>query len=153
MADSEKVIEGLRHCTAWAGLHECQPKTGPDCPYEDEVDCKLSLMRDVLALLKEQKEQIKNLDESLEKARKEIRWLRRRRIKMNELWTVEFSLLMRDVTTSDTPSVDGEMLVWGHDVFDVLEKAKQRLAGFGYDNVVIHGTNRCGFDKEGRREE
>lgn len=49
----EKVIEGLRHCTAWAGLHECQPKVGPDCPYEDEADCKLALMRDALAKLNE----------------------------------------------------------------------------------------------------
>ena len=55
MPDREKVIKGLRHCTAWAGLHECQPKFGPDCPYEDEADCKLALMRDaLLVLLKEQ---------------------------------------------------------------------------------------------------
>ena len=53
MPDLEKVIEGLRHCTAWAGLHECQPKIGPDCPYEDEADCKLALMHDALYLLKE----------------------------------------------------------------------------------------------------
>lgn len=72
---------------------------------------------------------------------------------MDELWTVEFSLLMRDVAKSDTPSVDGEMLVRGHVIFDVLEKAKQWLAGFGYDNVIIHDASRCGFDKKGRREE
>ena len=50
----EKTIKGLTHCTAWGGLHECQPKVGDDCPYEDEADCKLTLMRDALALLKEQ---------------------------------------------------------------------------------------------------
>ena len=55
MIDREKVIKGLEHCTAWAGLHECQPKFGPDCPYEDDADCKLALMCDALALLKEQK--------------------------------------------------------------------------------------------------
>lgn len=54
MPDREKVINGLIHCTAWSGLHECQPKVGDDCPYEDEADCQLSLMRDALALLKEQ---------------------------------------------------------------------------------------------------
>ena len=53
MTDREKVVRGLEHCTAWAGLHECQPKFGPDCPYEDDADCKLALMRDALALLKE----------------------------------------------------------------------------------------------------
>ncbi len=57
--DGEKVIKGLRHCTAWAGLHECQPKFRPDCPYDDEADCKLALMRDALALLKEQDEEVK----------------------------------------------------------------------------------------------
>lgn len=55
MYDREKVIKGLRHCTAWDGLHECQPKFETDCPYEDEADCMLALMRDALfALLKEQ---------------------------------------------------------------------------------------------------
>lgn len=57
MQDREKVIEGLRHCTAWAGLHECQPKFGSNCPYKDEADCKLALMRDALAMLKEQETQ------------------------------------------------------------------------------------------------
>ena len=52
--DREKVIKGLQHCTAWAGLHECQPKVGDDCPYVDEADCKLTIMRDALELLKEQ---------------------------------------------------------------------------------------------------
>ena len=55
MTDREKVIKGLERYTAWAGLHECQPKFGPDCPYDDDADCKLALMRDALALLKEQK--------------------------------------------------------------------------------------------------
>lgn len=54
MIDIEKTIKGLTHCTAWGGLHECQPKVGDDCPYEDEADCKLTLMCDALALLKEQ---------------------------------------------------------------------------------------------------
>lgn len=71
---------------------------------------------------------------------------------MNELWNVEFSLLMRDVVKSDTPSVDGEMLVRGLDIFDVLEKAKKRLAGFGYDNVIIHSASRFGFNKKGVKE-
>lgn len=71
---------------------------------------------------------------------------------MDELWTVEFGLLMRDVVDSDTPSVDGEMLVRGYDIFDVLEKAKKRLEGFGYDGVIIHGASSCGFDKKGAKE-
>lgn len=61
MPDMEKAIKGLTHCTAWAGLHECQPKVGDDCPYVDESDCKLSIMYDALILLKEQKKEIKRL--------------------------------------------------------------------------------------------
>ena len=62
MADREKVIKGLTHCTAWAGLHECQPKVGEDCPYVDEADCKLTIMRDALELLKEQPEIVRCKD-------------------------------------------------------------------------------------------
>ena len=61
MPDMEKVIKGLTHCTAWNGLHECQPKVGDDCPYVDESDCKLSIMYDALAALKEQEKEIKQL--------------------------------------------------------------------------------------------
>jgi len=53
MADIKKVINGLKHCTAFNGFHQCQPKVRDDCPYEDEADCKLTLMENVLALLKE----------------------------------------------------------------------------------------------------
>lgn len=58
MTDIEKIINGLTHCTAWGGLHECQPKVGDDCPYEDEADCELSLMRDALVMLKKQQKLI-----------------------------------------------------------------------------------------------
>ena len=63
MVDREKVIKGLMHCTAWSGLHECQPKVGDDCPYEDDADCQLSLMRDALVLLKEQEARVLTTDE------------------------------------------------------------------------------------------
>jgi hypothetical protein len=74
--DKEKVIEGLRHCTAWAGLHECQPRIGPDCPYEDDADCKLALMRDALDLLKEQEDlgtELTNAMELIHKKNKRIK--------------------------------------------------------------------------------
>ncbi|MBQ9325160.1 MAG: hypothetical protein IJ246_05260 [Clostridia bacterium] len=54
MADPKKVIRGLECCTAFNGFHQCQPKAGNDCPYEDEDDCELTLMEDALQLLKEQ---------------------------------------------------------------------------------------------------
>ena len=38
--------------------------------------CQRWILKDALSLLKEQQEQIKNRDESLEKAREEIKWLR-----------------------------------------------------------------------------
>lgn len=71
---------------------------------------------------------------------------------MSELWTVKFSLTMQDVIGSSTPSVDGEMLVRGYDIFDVLEKARGRLGKFGYDGLVIHGASSCGFEKKGAKE-
>jgi len=51
--DRATVISGLEHCTAWSGMSQCQPPVGPDCPYEDSVDCRLSLMMDALELLKQ----------------------------------------------------------------------------------------------------
>ena len=71
---------------------------------------------------------------------------------MSELWTVEFSLTMQDVVGSNTPSVDGEMLVRGYDIFDVLEKANNRLGKFNSDGVIIHGASRYGFEKKGAKE-
>ena len=65
-----------------------------------------------------------------------------------ELWTVEFNLMVNDLE-SFTPSIDGEMLVRGTDIFDVLEKARGRLSKFGFDQVTIHGANRSGFDRKG----
>lgn len=66
---------------------------------------------------------------------------------MDELWAVEFSLMMRDVISNDNPSIDGEILVRGRDIFDVLEKAKKKLSTFGYDCLVIHGASRSNFEK------
>ena len=76
MVDREKVIKGLQYCFATANCD--------GCPYE--IECrKISfkttenhcpILDDVLDLLKEQEEQIKNRDESLEKALEEIKWLR-----------------------------------------------------------------------------
>ena len=71
---------------------------------------------------------------------------------MGEFWTVEFSLLMQDVIKSDTPSVDGEMLIRGSNIFEVLEKAKRRLFGFDYDRVIIHAVWRDGFEKGGSNQ-
>lgn len=70
---------------------------------------------------------------------------------MSELWTVEFSLMMKDLEIC-TPSVDGELLVRGTDIFDVLAKARERLNTFGFDHMTIHGANRCGFEKKGAKE-
>ena len=69
---------------------------------------------------------------------------------MSELWSVEFSLVMQDVVDSDTPSIDGEMLVRGRDIFEVLEKATNKLSSFGYDGFIIHGANRNNFEKNER---
>jgi len=76
--DIKKVIKGFDVCLK----NIDQPDCPNDCPYfSDCSKCEnrvvfQPLMRDALTLLKEQKEQIKNRDESLEKAREEIKWLR-----------------------------------------------------------------------------
>ena len=53
MLDTEKIIEGLKHCTGY-GLACFDEK----CPYADESgfisQCRGKLMRDALALIKEQ---------------------------------------------------------------------------------------------------
>ena len=57
-----------------------------------------------------------------------------------ELWSVEFNLCMNDVESS-VPSIDGEMLVRGKDIFEVLEKAREQLKKFGFDHFAIHGAD------------
>jgi len=69
MADREKVIKGLE-C-----LSSAEVCNGSDCPYYD-FDCTQKIAQDALELLKEQEWQIKNRDESIEKAQEEIKWLR-----------------------------------------------------------------------------
>jgi len=63
--DREKVIKDFEHLLNAAKGN-----------YQDFVDLTVDGAEEVLAMLKEQKEQIKNRDESLEKAREEIKWLR-----------------------------------------------------------------------------
>jgi hypothetical protein len=64
MTDREKVIRGLRYC-----LERSQEKVHcGDCPYwidDFESGCHVyDMMRDALALIKEQKERIKHLLET-----------------------------------------------------------------------------------------
>lgn len=70
---------------------------------------------------------------------------------MDELWRVEFSLTM-DSPEDVTPGIDGEILIRGSDIFDVLAKARKRLSTFGYDHVILHGANRSGYEKKGEKE-
>lgn len=67
---------------------------------------------------------------------------------MNELWTVEFHLCMRDFN-NDTPALDGELIVRGNDIFDVLDKAKNRLAELGFDYIEINRADRTDYEKKG----
>jgi hypothetical protein len=68
---------------------------------------------------------------------------------MKELWSVEFSLAMKDFVESDTPGIDGEILVKGDDIYEALEKARYRLNKLGYDDIIIHSAIRSGFEKKG----
>ena len=55
MADREKIIKGLEHCSSSLGCYEC--------PYSEidqrTIECQLELDRDALALLEEQSEKTK----------------------------------------------------------------------------------------------
>ena len=74
MIDRRKVMTWLEICGKNNDCSGC-------CPYSENGfgeygQCRESLMADAYDLLKEQEEQIKTRDESLEKAREEIKWLR-----------------------------------------------------------------------------
>ena len=56
-----------------------------------------------------------------------------------EIWAVDFSLEMEDITEG-CPDLTGTLFVWGHDIFDVLEKAREKLKSFGFDRIVIKGA-------------
>ena len=58
MADMEKVEKGLNICTS------AEPCNG--CPYLGERNCSLAMVRDALALLKEQQNQIWELQDQVE---------------------------------------------------------------------------------------
>ncbi len=61
MADREKVIRGLEACVYNQRLMQCE-----SCPYHtDKARCLTTLMRDALALLKEQEARILTLEEAL----------------------------------------------------------------------------------------
>lgn len=65
MTDREKVISGL----------EISIISDTDAGFST-IEIPVQQAENILALLKEQEEQIKNRDESHEKAREEIKWLR-----------------------------------------------------------------------------
>ena len=67
---------------------------------------------------------------------------------MSELWLVEFRLVMKDIKETCTPCIDGEVVVRGYDIFDVLDKARSKLNTFGFDDVIIHS----GYNKKGAKE-
>lgn len=68
MPDMEKVMADIEEQIAWIRDNDFHKFPG--------WGHAVLAMKDALALLKEQREQIKNRDESLEKAREEIKWLR-----------------------------------------------------------------------------
>ena len=60
MADRESVIKGLNCCKHTDGV-EC-----PNCPYCQDCDCVEDMVTDVLKLLKEQEDEIKELRSMVE---------------------------------------------------------------------------------------
>lgn len=70
---------------------------------------------------------------------------------MDELWEVEFHAAMKDCE-HPTPGLDGELIVRGTDIFDVLEKAKAQISRFGFDHITINCATRYGFERETKGE-
>ena len=66
---------------------------------------------------------------------------------LGSLWKVEFSVSMHDCEYA-CPIVEGSMMVWGKDIFTVLEKAREKIETFGYDVVVINGAHNIDRIKE-----
>ena len=60
MPDKEKIVKGLSYCTHTDSM-DC-----PNCPYYQEKDCIGVLNTDVLALLKKQEAQIRQLSLALD---------------------------------------------------------------------------------------
>lgn len=67
---------------------------------------------------------------------------------MDDWWNVDFSLTACDVIDECVPRIDGRMTVLGTDIFDVLEKAREKLKIFGFDNITLHGATRCDSKEE-----
>lgn len=97
-------MDNLKIVLNWASIctSSVPMEAGCDtCPYREKHDgfrtCIEGLLFDALALLKEQEEQIKNRDESLEKAREEIKWLREmlkeQKMKIGHWIIVEYDIL------------------------------------------------------------
>jgi len=70
MAEREKVIRGLEACVSNQYLMQCT-----SCPYHtDKARCVTTLMRDALALLKEQEARVMTLEE-IRSGAVEVAWL------------------------------------------------------------------------------
>ena len=71
MADREKVIEAIENCI---GKPKCRDCPWEDCDYEHEVinSVPYGLMRDALALLKEQDDTINELQNAYEYLQKQF---------------------------------------------------------------------------------
>ena len=69
MVDKEKVIKGLEICSEHGAWHGCDCELNEaykDCPYHGcETGCVVTIAKDAIALLKEQKKRINELEEKL----------------------------------------------------------------------------------------
>lgn len=59
---------------------------------------------------------------------------------MGELWFVNFHAEMSDLE-KDVPALDGKLVVRGTDIFEALEKARNRIKEFGFDRMVINSVD------------
>lgn len=82
MDDFEKVTRGLEACVGDLLLMQCS-----NCPYQtDKSRCVTTLMRDALALLKEQEEKIESLTEDI------------------EVWKKRYKFMVLECKSSDDPN-------------------------------------------------
>lgn len=71
---------------------------------------------------------------------------------MKELWVVNFHGKMIDVINDPTPAIDGELVVRGNGIQNVIITAEQRLEMFGFDGVQILGARILESKEDNKKE-
>lgn len=72
--DREKVIEGIRHCYEVKGCDGCPYEEGCAYAFDNDEKPHCPIMDDILSLLKEQDEEVRNAYERGIETGRKIKW-------------------------------------------------------------------------------